>query len=115
MKYALLIYGDEKAWAEASEEERRATYTEHREFIALLESRGAVRGGEELDQSASAAVVRKRAGDVMVTRGPFAETAEHLAGFYIVEAADLDEAIELATALPSATVEVRPTVAPPEE
>ena len=51
-------------------------------------------------------------GEHLVTDGPFAEVAEHLVGFYLVEARDLDDALELARALPSPTVEVRPMVVP---
>lgn len=111
MRYALLIYGDEQRWEQAGEEERRRAYAEHGEFLRMLQERDAVRGGEELASTSSATTVRKRPGEEpLVTDGPFAEAAEQLAGFYLVEAPDLDAALELARALPSQTVEVRPVV-----
>ena len=114
MKYALLIYQDkafEDHWANATEDQKRELYLEYGKFGKLLESRGAGRGGAELAVSADATTVRTNgSGDSVVTDGPFAEVAEQLGGFYIVEAADLDEAIEYARALPSEIVEVRPIV-----
>jgi hypothetical protein len=113
MKYALLIYQDsafEREWANADDDRRRAVYAEYTEFGKLLEQRNAMVGGSELGLSRTATTVRKRNGDVAVTDGPFAEVAEHLGGFYIVEARDLDEALELARALPSDIVEVRPVI-----
>jgi hypothetical protein len=114
MQYALLIYGDERAWANASEEEQRAAYARHEAFLAMLRERDAVVGGAQLDSSWKGATVRKPGGEAegLVTDGPFAEMAEQLAGFYLVRARDLDEAVELARALPSpgGAVEVRPLV-----
>jgi hypothetical protein len=113
MKYALLIYQDrafEQHWADATDDQRRALYAEYGEFGKLLDQRNAMVGGSELGLSHTATTVRKRDGDVVITDGPFAEVAEQLGGFYIVEARDIDEALELARALPSETVEVRPVV-----
>lgn len=109
-KYALLIYADEKQWTGASEADRAAMYAEYEKFGKMLEERNAIRGGAELDLIATATTVRTTGGDTLVTDGPFAETTEQLGGFYLVEAADLDEAIEFAKALPAGTVEVRPLV-----
>src|SRR5439155_22363770 len=113
MKYILLIYGNEKLWAEATDEQRRQTYGEYERFGRMLEERGAVRGGAELDLTTTATTVRKRDGEFVVTDGPFAETAEQLGGFYLVEPADLDEALGFAKALPAGVVEVRPLVETP--
>ncbi|MBB4661916.1 YciI family protein [Conexibacter arvalis] len=113
MLYALLMYQDadfDTQWERASDAERAAVYRQHGDFSTLLESRGAERGGHELALAATATTVRKAddtAADGVVTDGPFAELAEHLGGFYIVEARDLDEALEYAKALPVRTVEVR--------
>ena len=112
MQYALLIYGDEKVWEARDERERQETHERHAKYIELLQSRGAMLGGKELTRSAAATTVRNQ-GDVGVTDGPYAETAEQLGGFYLVEAADLDEAIELAKRLPEPIVEIRPIVAQP--
>ena len=114
MKYALLIYANEKLQVEASEEERRRTYAEHDRFGRMLSDRNAAAGGAELALTTTATTVRKRDGEAVLTDGPFAETTEQLGGFYLVEAADLDEAIEFAKALPATNVEVRPVVAAPE-
>jgi hypothetical protein len=113
MEYALLIYGDEKLWDSADEQTRRETYAEHGRFMKMLQDRGALRGGEELASTPSATTLRRGADGVSVTDGPFAETAEQFGGFYLVEAADLAEAIELAKQLPAETVEVRPVVPNP--
>ena len=108
MEYALLIYGDEKEWEARTEEEMRLNTERHERFVALL-GEGAMRGGKELAPASTATTVRKGAG---VTDGPFAETAEVLGGFYIIEAADLDEIIALARELPETTIEIRPIVPP---
>jgi hypothetical protein len=113
MKYALLIYQDkafEAQWADPSEELREEIYGAFAEFGKLLEQRGAMIEGNELGLSHTATTLRKRNGDVAVTDGPFAEVAEQLGGYYVVEAADLDEALEYARALPNDVVEVRPVV-----
>jgi hypothetical protein len=115
MEFALLIYGDEKTWTEAGPDEKREMYAQHDRFTKMLQERGALRGGAELDASATARTIRNGAGgDVSVTDGPFAETAEQFGGFYIVEAAGIDEAVELGRELPGAIVEVRPLVPTPE-
>jgi len=109
MEYAVLIYGDEKAWEARTEEELRDLGERHRRFAGLLTERGAKFTGRELASVASATTVRKQQGDaVSVTDGPFAETAEVLGGLYLVEAADLDEMIALVGILPEATIEIRP-------
>jgi hypothetical protein len=113
MEYALLIYGDEKKWDGADEKERRETYAEHERFMAMLQERGAVRGGAELASTPSSTTIRHRGDEVSVTDGPFAETAEQFGGFYIVEAADMAEAVELAKQLPGEIVEVRAIVPNP--
>ena len=115
MKYALLIYQDaefDRFWSEGSAEERAPLYAEYGRFGAMLEERGAMAGGAELAVSGLATTVRSNGGDHVVTDGPYTEVAEHLGGFYLVEARDLDEALEYARALPSDVVEVRPVVGP---
>jgi hypothetical protein len=113
VKYALLIYGDETEWATASDDERKKTYEKWGEFDQLLRKRNAATAGEELDLTSTATTVRDVDDEFILTDGPFAETAEQLAGFIIVEAADLDEAIEYAKACPAGVVEVRPVAPPP--
>jgi hypothetical protein len=112
MKYALLIYQNEKEWDEATEEERREAYAAHGRFAALLRERDADRGGEELALSGTATTVRRQDGEVLLTDGPYAEMAEQLGGFYLVEGRNLDEALEFARVLADmgGTIEVRPVV-----
>jgi hypothetical protein len=114
MEFALLIYGDEKRWDNAGADERAATYAEHERFMKMLQDRGAIRGGAELASSTTGRTVRRAGDDVSVTDGPFAEAAEQFGGFYLIEAADLDEAVALARELPAAIVEVRPLVPAPD-
>ena len=113
MQYALLIYGDEKVWAARDERELQENHERHSRYAALLRSRNAQLGGQELARSAAATTLRHDGDQVSVTDGPYAETAEQLGGFYLIEAADLDEAIELARALPEGIVEIRPVVPQP--
>jgi hypothetical protein len=108
MEYALLIYGDEKVWASRDEEQTRESGERHGRFAKMLQERDAIRGGKELAPASSATTLRHNGDDVSVTDGPYAETAEVLGGFYLIEAADLDEAIALAKELPEGVVEIRP-------
>ncbi|GII03341.1 YciI family protein [Planobispora takensis] len=110
MKYVLLAVGDEKVWEQAGPAEREAVFAGWERFDRLLKSRNADRGGEELASSATATTVRKDGDQVIITDGPYAEATEQIGGFVIVEARDLDEAIEFAKACPSGTVEIRPVV-----
>jgi hypothetical protein len=110
MKYMLLIYSDEKAWAEG---EREMCFAESTRLTHELHARGQYLGAAPLHPVAAATSVRVRNGKRLVTDGPFAETHEQLGGFFLVEARDLDEAIAIAGRIPSArkgTVEVRPVV-----
>ena len=84
---------------------------EYIDFSASIAETGQHLGGEALDATTTATTVRVRDGETMTTDGPFAETHEALGGFYLIEAADLDEAIAVAARLPGSwygSVEVRP-------
>jgi hypothetical protein len=111
MQYALMIY-NEAGYAEAASEAERAAV--HADYLALTEDDRAV-GGFRLHPVEMATSVRVLGGRTLVTDGPFADTKEVLGGIYLVEAADLDEALEFAARIPAArlggVVEVRP-VAP---
>lgn len=110
MKYMLLIYSDENAW---TEEEREACFAESTQLTHSLHAEGRYRGASPLHPVSTATSVRVREGKRLVTDGPFAETREQLGGFFLVEAENLDEAIEIAGRIPGArkgTVEVRPVV-----
>jgi hypothetical protein len=111
MKYVCLIYDAEQELARMSPAEHAAFMGEYGTFTEQVIASGHMRGGEELQPVASATSVRLRNGRVVTTDGPFAETREQLGGFYLLEAQDLNEAIAIASRIPSArtgTVEVRP-------
>jgi hypothetical protein len=113
MKYALLIYASEQDWASQSEEESQAQFQEYMAFTKDIVDRGIHQGGEALQPIATATTVRVRDGETLTTDGPFAETKEQLGGFYLVEAKDLDEAIEIAARIPDVrrgAIEVRPVM-----
>ena len=110
MKYMLLIYMDEQAMDEA---ERASCYVESAQLARDLYDKGAYLSANPLHPVASATSVRVREGRQLVTDGPFAETREQLGGYFLVEAANLDEAIAVAGRIPAArygTVEVRPVM-----
>ena len=111
MKYALLIYASEQDWASQSEEQAQAQFQEYMSFTKDIVDRGIYHGGEALQSISTATTVRVRDGETLSTDGPFAETKEQLGGFYLVEAKDLDEAIEVAARIPDVrrgSIEVRP-------
>ena len=110
MKYMLLIYGDENAWDELSREE---CYVESAQIAQDLHARGQYLAASPLHPVATATSVRIRDGTRMVTDGPFAETREQLGGYFLIDAPDLDQALEIASRIPGArvgTVEIRPVV-----
>jgi hypothetical protein len=113
MKYLLMIYDEEKAWGGLSEAEQGAMMREYGDFTQRIKTSGNYIGGFQLQPISTATSVRVRNGKRLLTDGPFAETREQLGGYYLVEAKNLDEAIELASQIPSArlgTIEVRPVV-----
>src|SRR5947207_6886077 len=117
MKYLCLVYGEEKALQSMDDRHCLA-------YDASVRKSGHCIASEALQPVSTATTVRVRNGKVSVTDGPFAETKEHLAGFYLIEARDLNEAIQLASKIPPAregSIEVRPvrqlnveTIAEPE-
>jgi hypothetical protein len=114
MQYMLLIYSAEEAWAALSEDERKAVYGDYFAFTNAIRESGNYVNGAPLQAASTATAVRVRSGEQLVTDGPFAETKEQLGGYYLIEAENVDEAIEIAARIPSArygTIEVRP-VAP---
>jgi len=110
-KYLVLIYGDEQRWANRSTLEVQALQDGHAAFRAAAGA--GVVGGHELADSATATSLRAGADGPTITDGPFLETKEALGGFYLLEAADLDEAIRWSSLLPEVAedhsgVEIRP-------
>ena len=111
MRYVLTIAVDETTYEAFSPEEQAASTEAYMAFGAEMGARGVLQGGERLRPTADATTVRVSGGEVLVSDGPFAETKEQMAGFYLIDCKDLDEAIEIASKLPAAqhgTVEVRP-------
>jgi hypothetical protein len=111
MQYLLMIYGDEKVWAQMGESERAKMHGEYRELTNSLKASGQWQAGDALQPTSNATTVRVRDGKTKVTDGPFAETREQLGGYYLVEAKNLDEATKIAARIPSArhgSIEVRP-------
>lgn len=109
--YLVLIYGNEAAWAAADPSVTEETFRQHDEFSE--KNGAAIRGGEQLSDSATATSIRHGSdGTTSVTDGTFAETKEVLGGFYIIEAADFDEALKIAKQVPArfGGVEVRPII-----
>jgi hypothetical protein len=110
MKYTMLIYLDETA---LSETQREQCYRESAQYAQQLHSGGKYLSAVPLQPTATATSIRVREDKRMITDGPFAETREQLGGFFLVEAKDLDEAIDIAAKIPAGrwgTVEIRPVV-----
>lgn len=110
MKYMLLIYYDEQTLGEA---EREQCFGESTQLAHALDANGKYLGANPLYPTSAAASVRMRQGKRFVTDGPFAETREQLGGYFLIDAKNLDEAIDIAARIPmvyKGTVEVRPVV-----
>lgn len=111
-KYLVLIYGDEQTWAQASPQWHQQNGDRHGEFNARAGK--AVIGGNELEPTPKAVSLRAdSAGRLIATDGPFLDTKEVIGGYYLLEAADLEQAVALAGQIPEATapvggVEIRP-------
>jgi hypothetical protein len=120
-RYALLIVDEESAHP-SPEPPDPAVWAQvmgdYNAYTEMLRKRGAYLGGEALQPVTTATTVRIRDGETLTTDGPFVEAKEALGGFYLVEAHDLDEALELAAACPGAkfgAIEVRPIMELPSE
>jgi hypothetical protein len=111
MQYLLLIYANEIDFAAMSEGDKQAMYKEYLSFTESIRESGHYQGGNPLQPVATATTVRVRDGKTLTTDGPFAETREQLAGYYLIEGSDLDQAIGIAARIPGArrgSIEVRP-------
>lgn len=111
MKYLCLVYYNEKNMQQKSQEEWDALNRECMECVADLTNSGHFLDGAPLLSTETATTLRMRDGKPLITDGPFAETKEQLAGFYLLEARDMNEAIRLAEKIPPArygSVEIRP-------
>ncbi|HEY9016174.1 MAG TPA: YciI family protein [Gemmatimonadales bacterium] len=113
MKYLCLIYENEKQWETLPPAQSEAIMGEYFAFTDGIRKNGKYIAGEALQPTATATTVRVRNGKVSTTDGPFAETKEQLGGFYLIEANDLNDALQVAAKIPSArmgSIEVRPVV-----
>jgi hypothetical protein len=113
MKYMLLIVGDESKYGDMSEEEGRAQMQRWSDYTKELMDAGALVAGEGLQTSTTATTLRVQDGERLLTDGPFAETKEQIGGFYVIDCANLDEAVDWAAKLPSAewgVTEIRPVM-----
>jgi hypothetical protein len=110
MKYMLLIYVDENIWSDA---EMKQCYDDSTQLAHQLSTKGQYVSASPLQSVSTATTVRMRDGKRLVTDGPFAETREQLGGYFMIEAKNLHEAIEIAARIPGAlkgTVEIRPVL-----
>jgi hypothetical protein len=114
MKYLLLTYLDEQKWLSLSEAEQHAEMMKCEPHVQRLGSSGKLLGGAPLHPTSTATTIQVHAGQRLVTDGPYAETREQLGGYTLIEANDLDDAIEIAAGFLGedswATIEVRPVV-----
>ena len=111
MKYLCLIYEEEKLWANLSKEQGEAMMGEYFAFTDGIKKSNHYVGGEALQPTETATTVRVRHGKISTTDGPFAETKEQLGGYYLINAKDLNDAIQVAAKIPSAragSIEIRP-------
>ena len=114
MRYMLLIYTKEAEREQLSSEQAQQIMAAHWSVMNETAQRGIFRGAEPLKPTSTATTVRMQGGKALITDGPFAETKEQLAGYYILDCKDLDEAIHWAAKIPTACqggegcVEIRP-------
>ena len=109
MKYVVLIHEEESIWANLDAAGRHGYTDQHNRFAKLTAELGiTVIAGEALCGVDTATTLRRGGAGVTITAGPFAETAEQLGGFYLVDSPNLDELIEAVRVLPERTIEIRP-------
>jgi hypothetical protein len=113
MRYLLIIFDDPGEVARLSPAEQSRIMPEYHLFTESIRQTGHFRAGDPLEPVTTATTIRLRGGKRLVTDGPFAETREHLVGYYLIDAEDLDAAIGIAARIPAArfgAVEVRPVM-----
>jgi len=111
MQYLCLIYDAESKWETMTKDQADAFMGEYRAFTDDIKKSGHYVGGHALQPTPAATTVRMRQGKMSATDGPFAETKEQLGGYYLINAKDLNDAIQVASRIPSArigSIEVRP-------
>ena len=113
MKYLAIIYNDESSYVDATPEQVGEIFAAHGAFGEAAGKAGVFVGGEGLQGTNTATVVRVRDGERLLTDGPYAETKEQIGGYYLLECKDLDEALQWAAQIPEASsgaIEVRPVM-----
>ena len=113
MQYAFLIYANPEAYAAMTQEERSALLQEYQAFAQDVVERDIMRGGSQLQPTSTATTLRIRNAQKLIIDGPFAETKEQLAGYFVLQCKDLDEALALAERMPDvkhSSIEIRPVV-----
>jgi hypothetical protein len=114
VKYFVLLAGDGEMtpWDQLTPEEQEAAMTKHGAFGEACEARAGVEmlGGEALGDGSMATTLRTRGGEMAITDGPFAEAAEQIGGYYVIDAPDLDTVIELCRVLPAYDIDIRPVL-----
>lgn len=114
MKYFVLLagYGEMPTWDELSPEAQEAGMAQHIAFAEASDAREGVEivSGEALGEGSMATTLRTSGGEMSVTDGPFAEAAEQIGGFYLLEAPDLDTVIDLCRILPGYDIDIRPVL-----
>ena len=117
MKYFVLLagMGELAPWDELTAEEQEAGMAQHVAFDEACAAREGVEitGGEALGDGSTATTLRTRGGELTITDGPFAEAAEQIGGYYVVDAPDLDTVIELCKILPAYDIDIRPVLDAP--
>ena len=111
MRYLCLIYEDESSYGKMPKEQADALFSEYYSYTEGIKSSGHYLGGNALQPTQTATTLRVRNGKISTTDGPFAETKEQLGGYYLIDAKDLNDAIQVASRIPSArfgAIEVRP-------
>jgi hypothetical protein len=113
MQYLLMIYRSEAEFGRMTADDRKKMTGEYGAFTQSIIQSGHFKAGDGLQPTTTATSVRVRDGKILTTDGPFAETREQLAGYYLIEAKDLDTALGIAARIPEAkrgTIEVRPVM-----
>jgi hypothetical protein len=109
MKYMLLLYEPDTDWLSVPEEELKQALAEHETFVEYLSKRGRPFSGAALRPSTTATTLRPNGDGILLSDGPYVELKEHLGGYYVIEADDLDDALEVARRCPMGSgIEVRP-------
>ena len=113
MKFLAIIYNDEANYLNVTPQETAAIFEAHGKFGADAGAAGVFAGGEGLQGTNTATVVRVRDGERLLTDGPYAETKEQIGGYYVLDCKDLDDALNWAAQIPEAktgSIEVRPVL-----